>query len=125
VSAVWNSTHVAFGENKTYCIWEAPTKETMAEIFAKYEIPYEAIEEVRRYDHVTNALGFRHRRRPGTRRAIPALNLNSVSYARAARALRAARLVWPRCMSAAPTLAIFRNFDPSREHHDMQTPEQR
>jgi hypothetical protein len=55
-SVVWNSTYVAFGGNKTYCIWEAPTKETMAEVFAKYEIPYEVIEEVRRYDPVTNTL---------------------------------------------------------------------
>jgi hypothetical protein len=34
----------------SYCIWEAPTKETMAEVFAKYEIPHEGIAVVRRFD---------------------------------------------------------------------------
>ncbi|MGA2512624.1 MAG: nickel-binding protein [Candidatus Limnocylindrales bacterium] len=55
-SVIWNSTYVAFADNKTYCIWEAPTKETMAEVFAKYEIPYDAIYEVRRFDPATNKL---------------------------------------------------------------------
>jgi len=55
-SVIWNSTYVAVADNKTYCLWEAPTKEAMAEVFAKYEIPYEGIYEVRRFDPLTNTL---------------------------------------------------------------------
>jgi hypothetical protein len=49
----WNSTYCAFVDNKTYCHWEAPTKEAVLDIFKKYEIPYEAIHEVRLFDFAT------------------------------------------------------------------------
>jgi hypothetical protein len=52
----WNSTYSAFAENKSYCRWEAPTKEAVIEVFKKYEIPYEAIHEVRRFDPATGKM---------------------------------------------------------------------
>ena len=52
----WNSTYSAYAENKTYCHWEAPTKEAVVEIFKKYEIPYDAIYEVRLFDPATGQL---------------------------------------------------------------------
>ena len=52
----WNSTYCAFAENKAYCHWEAPTKEAVVEIFKKYEIPHEAIFEVRLFDPATGLL---------------------------------------------------------------------
>ena len=53
---IWNSTYCAFAENKSYCHWEAPTKEAVVEILKKYEIPYEAIHEVRHFDPATGHL---------------------------------------------------------------------
>jgi hypothetical protein len=52
----WHSTYCAFADNKTYCHWEAPTKEALVEIFTKYEVPYEAIHEVRRFDPATGLM---------------------------------------------------------------------
>jgi len=52
----WNSTYCAFAESKAYCHWQAPTKEAVLEIFKKYEIPYEAIHEVRLFDPATGQL---------------------------------------------------------------------
>ena len=52
----WNSTYSAFAENKSFCHWEAPTKEAVVEVFKKYEIPYEAIHEVRRFDPATGVM---------------------------------------------------------------------
>jgi hypothetical protein len=47
---IWNSTYVAPTEGRTYCLWEAPTKEAVLEIFTKYQIPYDVLHEVRRFD---------------------------------------------------------------------------
>jgi len=52
----WHSTYCAFAENKSYCHWEAPTKETLVELFKRYEIPYEAIHLVRQFDPATGQL---------------------------------------------------------------------
>jgi hypothetical protein len=52
----WNSTYSAFAENRSYCHWEAPTKEAVVEVLNKYEIPYEAIQEVRRFDPATGVM---------------------------------------------------------------------
>ena len=41
---------------KRFCHWEAPTKEAVVEVFEKYEIPYEAIHEVRRFDPATGEM---------------------------------------------------------------------
>jgi len=49
----WNSTYSAFADNKSFCHWEAPTRDVVVEIFKKYEIPYDAIHEVRRFDPAT------------------------------------------------------------------------
>ena len=51
----WDSTYVAPTEGRTYCLWEAPTKEAVVEIFTKYQIPYDALHEVRRFDPATAA----------------------------------------------------------------------
>lgn len=49
----WNSTYVALTEGKTYCHWEAPSRDAVLEVLKKYEIPYEAVQEVRWFDPVT------------------------------------------------------------------------
>ena len=49
-SVTWHSTFCAFADNKSFCHWHAPTRQTLLELFAKYEIPYEAIYEVRLFD---------------------------------------------------------------------------
>ena len=52
----WHSTYCAFAENKSYCHWQAPTKEALVELFKKYEIPYEAIYVVRHFDPATGQM---------------------------------------------------------------------
>jgi hypothetical protein len=52
----WNSTYCAFADNRSYCHWEAPTKEAVVEILKKYEIPYDAILEVRLFDPASGQL---------------------------------------------------------------------
>ncbi|MDA8204366.1 MAG: hypothetical protein M0Z49_16740 [Chloroflexi bacterium] len=46
----WHSTFCAFADDKSFCHWNAPTKQTLLDLFAKYEIPYEAVYEVRLFD---------------------------------------------------------------------------
>jgi hypothetical protein len=46
----WGSTWCAFEEDKSYCEWDAPDKQTVEGIFAQYSIPYEAIYEVEHYN---------------------------------------------------------------------------
>jgi len=52
----WHSTYSALTENKSYCHWEAPTREAVLEILKKYEIPYEVVHEVRRFDPTTGLM---------------------------------------------------------------------
>ena len=49
----WGSTWCAFGDNKSYCEWNAPDKAVVEAIFKQYSIPYEAIHEVQRYNPKT------------------------------------------------------------------------
>lgn len=53
---IWHGTYSAFAENKTYCHWEAPSQEILFETFKKYEIPYEAVHEVRHFDPATGLM---------------------------------------------------------------------
>jgi hypothetical protein len=53
---IWHATFCAVRDNKSFCHWEAPTAETLVQVFHKYEIPYEAIHEVRHFDPVTGAM---------------------------------------------------------------------
>jgi hypothetical protein len=53
---IWRSTFIAYGDTKTYCHWEAPTKQVLADLFVKYQIPVEVIHEVRHFDPVTAKL---------------------------------------------------------------------
>ncbi len=52
----WHGTFSAFADERSYCHWEAPAKESVVEIFTKYEIPYEAIHEVRQFDPSTGLM---------------------------------------------------------------------
>jgi hypothetical protein len=52
----WKSTYCSFADGKAFCHWEAPTREVVVDIFKKYDIPYEAIYEVRRFDPATGQL---------------------------------------------------------------------
>ncbi len=53
---IWHATYCDFEENKTFCHWEAPTREALADLFVKYEIPYEMIHGVRHFDPMTAQL---------------------------------------------------------------------
>jgi len=55
-SVTWHSTYSALTENTSYCHWEAPTREAILEILKKYEIPYEVVHEVRRFDPTTGLM---------------------------------------------------------------------
>lgn len=46
----WHSTFCAFDDNRSYCHWEAPIKQAVLDILAKYEIPFQAVYEVRLFD---------------------------------------------------------------------------
>jgi hypothetical protein len=52
----WHGTYCAFGEKRSYCHWEAPTRETIVGILEQYSIPYEAIHEVRLFDPATGVM---------------------------------------------------------------------
>jgi hypothetical protein len=52
----WHSTDCAVTANKSYCYWEAPTKEAVVLILEKYEVPFEAVHEVRRFDPKTGRM---------------------------------------------------------------------
>ncbi len=52
----WHSCFVATGDHVTYCEWEAPDKEMLAEVFEAYGVAFAAIHEVRRFDPATALL---------------------------------------------------------------------
>jgi hypothetical protein len=52
----WHSTFCAFADDKSFCHWHAPTRQTLLDLFAKYEIPYAAVYEVRLFDPATGRL---------------------------------------------------------------------
>jgi hypothetical protein len=52
----WTSTFIAFADGKSFCLWEAPTREAVIDIFTRYEIPFENLYEVRQFDPVTGTL---------------------------------------------------------------------
>ena len=52
----WISTYCGFADDTTFCHWVAPTKEHLVAIFKQYEVPYEAIYEVRHFDPATGQL---------------------------------------------------------------------
>ena len=45
----FNQTYCGFADNKFFCDWEAPNKETMEEVFKNMEMPYDAIYPVKRF----------------------------------------------------------------------------
>jgi hypothetical protein len=53
---IWESTYCSFPDNKTFCVWTAPAKESVVAILKKYEIPYETIHVVRHFDPATGVL---------------------------------------------------------------------
>jgi hypothetical protein len=53
---VWKATFSAFDDDKTYCHWEAASKDDVLAVFTKYQIPYEVIHEVRLFDPVTGMM---------------------------------------------------------------------
>ena len=53
---IWNSTYCSVADNLSYCHWEAPSRDAVAEVFTKYQIPYDAIHEVRHFDPATARL---------------------------------------------------------------------
>jgi len=52
----WHSTFCAFADDRSFCHWNAPTKQTLLDLFAKYGVPYEAVYEVRLFDPATGQL---------------------------------------------------------------------
>ncbi len=53
---LWHDTLISYGDMKTYCQWEAPTRQTLADLFLKYGIPVDEIHEVRRFDPAAGRL---------------------------------------------------------------------
>ena len=53
---VWESTYCAYPENRSICHWEAPDREAVTSLLAKYQIPYEDVLKVRRFDPMAGEL---------------------------------------------------------------------
>jgi hypothetical protein len=53
---VWHSTHAAAAHAKSFCHWEAPHRQAILDILARYSIPYEEVYEVRRFDPATGVM---------------------------------------------------------------------
>ena len=47
---IWRSTYCSFADGVSYCHWEAPNAEAILQVFKDFEVPYEALHEVRRFD---------------------------------------------------------------------------
>lgn len=52
----WDSTYNASADGRSFCHWKAPSMDAVIAIFTKYEIPYEAIHVVRRFDPATGVM---------------------------------------------------------------------
>lgn len=52
----WVGTYCGVEDDRSFCEWEAPAREPLLEIFAKYQIPYETLHHVLRFDPATGAL---------------------------------------------------------------------
>jgi len=52
----WHSTFIAYEDARTFCHWEAPSKQALADLFVKYQVPVENIHEVRQFDPATGTL---------------------------------------------------------------------
>ena len=46
----WKLTYCDFDDNKFFCEWEAPNKETIEQIFKAEGMPFDAVYPVRLYD---------------------------------------------------------------------------
>ena len=45
----YNLTYCGFGDNKFFCDWDAPNKETLEQIFKMMEMPFDAIYPVKKF----------------------------------------------------------------------------
>ena len=52
----WIATYSAFDDNRHFCEWVAPNKEVILEIFRQYNLPYDGLHVVRRFDPDTAQL---------------------------------------------------------------------
>ena len=52
----WKLTYCDFPDTKFFCEWEAPNKDTLAQIFKGMEMPFDDIYQVRLYDVAKNEL---------------------------------------------------------------------
>jgi hypothetical protein len=46
----WKSTYCAFGENKFFCEWDAPSKEALEQAFKANSMPFDAIYAAKLFD---------------------------------------------------------------------------
>ncbi len=46
----WNKSYCDFDDDKFFCDWEAPNKETLEQILTAQEMPFDAIYPVRLFD---------------------------------------------------------------------------
>ena len=46
----WKLTYCDFDDNKFFCEWEAPNKETIEQIFKAANMPFDAVYPVRLFD---------------------------------------------------------------------------
>lgn len=52
----WNRTYCDFDDDKHFCEWEAPDKETVKRILRENEIPFDAVYPVRVFEVSTATL---------------------------------------------------------------------
>jgi hypothetical protein len=46
----YHSTYCDFNDNKFFCDWEAPNKESLEQVFKNLEMPFDAIYPVKLFD---------------------------------------------------------------------------
>jgi len=52
----WNKSYCDFDDDKFFCDWEAPDKETLEQVFKQIEMPFDVIYPVRIFDIATAEL---------------------------------------------------------------------
>ncbi len=56
VGVSWIRTFCGFDDNKSFCEWQAPSREAVEQVFQSANIPYDAIYPVRLFDVPTATL---------------------------------------------------------------------
>lgn len=52
----WKSTYCAFGDNKLFCEWDAPSKEALEQAFKANNFPFDTVHAVKLFDVATKSM---------------------------------------------------------------------